>query len=194
MKFHLFEDIFDIVLFYFSLYFWDICEYWVLSVAKPGELNADICVMRHHLMIFVTRGSQIFFRYLLKQKWREYYSGAKPGELHADVEEDSREAGVKCEQIIIIIIINLVIMIIKIIIVIIIIVIIIIMIIMIITIMVISSKSPITPSSKVSASSRILTANMLRVTSDKRMRVMHEKGGEVILVINTIVIIIKMNR
>ena len=86
-------------------------------------------------------------------------------------------------------------MIIKIIIVIIIIVIIIIMIIMIITIMVIisiSSKSPITPSSKVSASSRILTANMLRVTSDKRMRVMHEKGGEVIIVINTIVIV-KMN-
>ena len=33
---------------------------------------------------------------------------------------------------------------------------------------------------KVSASSRILTANMLRVTSDKRMRVMHEKGGEVL--------------
>ena len=33
--------------------------------------------------------------------------------------------------------------------------------------------------SKVSASSRILTANMLRVTRDKRVRVMHEKGGEV---------------
>ena len=29
------------------------------------------------------------------------------------------------------------------------------------------------------ASSRILTANMLRVTSDRRLRVMHEEGGEV---------------
>ena len=33
---------------------------------------------------------------------------------------------------------------------------------------------------------------MLRVTSDKRMRVMHEKGGEVIVIIKSIVII-KMN-
>lgn len=34
-----------------------------------------------------------------------------------------------------------------------------------------------------SASSRILTANMLRVTSDRRLRVMHEEGGEVFVLL-----------
>jgi hypothetical protein len=36
-----------------------------------------------------------------------------------------------------------------------------------------------------SASSRILTVNMLRVTSDKRLRVMHEAGGEVYVLLIT---------
>ena len=39
------------------------------------------------------------------------YAGTKPGELHTDVEEDSREAGVECEHINIIIITTIIVII-----------------------------------------------------------------------------------
>ena len=45
----------------------------------------------------------MLFRYIfVKTDINRGYSGAKPGELHSDVEEDSGETGVKCEQIIIV--------------------------------------------------------------------------------------------
>lgn len=50
-------------------------------------------------------------------------------------------------------------------------------------------KTRVKQESNVSASSRILTANMLRVTRDKRVRVMHEKGGEVyVLLISNVTV------